>query len=71
MSVAIFMLAAITYPQPAYAYVDPGTGSMIIHIIVGAIAGGLMTVKIYWHNIKQLLSHSKPNGKEGQIKETE
>ena len=38
--------------MPAYAYLDPGTGSLIIQSIIGAIAAIGVTMKLYWHKIK-------------------
>lgn len=41
---------------PAYAYLDPGTGSLIIQSIIGAVAAVGVTMKLYWHKIKLLFS---------------
>ncbi len=41
---------------PAFAYIDPGTGSMILQGIIGAVAGGLVVAKIYWSKIVALVS---------------
>ena len=41
----------------AYAYIDPGTGSLVIQVIVGALIGAGITVKIYWYKIKEKISH--------------
>lgn len=35
------------------AYLDPGSGSFIIQLIVGAILGSLVAIKIYFKNIKK------------------
>tara|TARA_B100001741_G_C16354287_1_gene505548 strand:+ start:460 stop:675 length:216 start_codon:yes stop_codon:yes gene_type:complete len=43
-------------PSTSYAYLDPGTGSIILQAIIGAIAAGLMTIKIWWQKFKILLS---------------
>jgi len=44
------MLLALS--QPAYAYLDPGTGSFILQMILaGALAAGA-SVKLFWHRIK-------------------
>lgn len=40
-------------PQRAYAYIDPGTGSVIIQFIIGAIFGGIALLKIFWHKISK------------------
>jgi hypothetical protein len=33
---------------PAYAYLDPGTGSMILQVLLGGIAGLALAGKYYW-----------------------
>lgn len=37
---------------PARAYLDPGTGSMILQVILGGVAGALVVLKLYWNRIK-------------------
>ncbi len=39
------------YALPAFAYLDPGTGSALIQGIIAAIAAIGVTVKLYWHRI--------------------
>ncbi len=51
-----FMLA-VQSPN-TYAYLDPGTGSMIIQGIVGGIAALMATGAIYWQRIKSFFSRS-------------
>ncbi len=41
---------------PAHAYLDPGTGSILIQGLLAAIAGAAMTLKIYWGRIVQIFS---------------
>ena len=38
---------------PAQAYLDPGTGSMILQILLGGLAGVAVVVKLYWTKIKR------------------
>ncbi len=42
----------VTAASPAYGYIDPGTGSLIIQGVIGAIAAVAVTVKLYWHKLK-------------------
>ena len=35
-------------------YLDPGTGSIIIQVLIGALAGGLIALKIFWGRISSL-----------------
>jgi len=39
----------------AFAYIDPGTGSIVIQAIIGALVGVGITLKIYWYKIKEKL----------------
>ena len=34
------------------AYLDPGTGSMLIQILIGGIATAGFAVKVYWKKVK-------------------
>jgi hypothetical protein len=36
----------------AFAYIDPGTGSMIIQSLIGALVGAGIVLKVYWTKIK-------------------
>ena len=44
------------FVSDAFAYLDPGTGSRIIQALIGALAGTAITLKIYWHKIKEKLA---------------
>ena len=39
----------------AYAYLDPGSLSMVVNIIIAGIVGAAVSVKIYWNIIKAWL----------------
>ena len=39
-------------PPPAFAYLDPSTGSMVVSAIVGIFASIALAVKTYWYKIK-------------------
>ena len=34
------------------AYIDPGTGSLMIQVLIGVLAGSAVAVKIYWTRVK-------------------
>ena len=36
------------------AYIDPGTGSLIIQVLIGVLAGAAVAAKIYWTRVKGL-----------------
>jgi hypothetical protein len=54
-------LTALLISQHSYAYLDPGTGSYLLQIIVGAFAGGLFLIKTYWGNLKTYFGAKKAN----------
>ncbi len=36
----------------AHFYIDPGTGSLIIQILIAGFVGGLFVIKMFWRKIK-------------------
>lgn len=52
----ILVLVGICYVSPAYAYLDPGTGSIILQGLLAAIAGATAALGVYWQRIKCLFS---------------
>ena len=44
--------AFLGYVPVAHAYLDPGTGSMVLQAIIGAIAGFALVGRLYWSKIK-------------------
>jgi hypothetical protein len=49
--------------HPAQAYIDPGTGSVIVQGLIGAVAGGLVIIRIYWAKISTFMGLSKRSEK--------
>ena len=45
----------------AFAYIDPGIGSIILQGLIGAIAAFSIAVKIYWQKIKDLFKNKNKN----------
>ncbi len=43
----------------AHAYLDPGTGSIILQAIVATVASSLFVIKIYWYKLKALFGVSR------------
>lgn len=51
----IVLVLLVSLPLPAYAYLDPQTGSMIVSGIVAFIAAAGMGVQAYWHKLLSLV----------------
>ncbi len=43
-------------PTQAHAYLDPGTGSIIVQAIVAGIVGIATVTRLYWNRIRTFLS---------------
>lgn len=55
---SVLMFAALAYgagSAPAYAYLDPGTGSMILQVLIGGVAGLALAGRFYWNRLLVLL----------------
>lgn len=51
-----FIFFAFVLPAKTYAYLDPGTGSMMIQVVIGFVVGGLYLIKLYWKKIVNFFS---------------
>ena len=57
----ILLITALTFTAPsAFAYLDPGTGSMLIQGLIAGIAMVALTVKTYWYRLKDWFSGNSP-----------
>jgi hypothetical protein len=45
-------ILCVTPHHRFFAYIDPGTGSFVIQIVIAALAGCSLAIKIYWSKIK-------------------
>ena len=53
-AIGMVMLLVVLFPSDAYAYLDPGSGSMIFQTIVAVFAGLAYGVRLYWGKIRGL-----------------
>jgi hypothetical protein len=58
--VAFAWLVCCVLASPAHAYLDAGTGSMILQIVIASAAAGLFILKTQWRRIKAKLFGSSP-----------
>lgn len=47
---------------PAIAYLDPGTGSMLLQVILGGMAAVGVALKLFWHKIRVAIGRGKKSG---------
>ncbi|MGH6948806.1 MAG: hypothetical protein ACREDZ_15865 [Kiloniellales bacterium] len=53
---AILEVAVLTFaPTTVVAYLDAGTGGMLLQLLLGGVAGIAVVGKLYWHRVKTAL----------------
>ena len=50
----------IMFSQQAAAYLDPGTGSMVLQGLIAAFAVVGFTIKSYWYKIRAVFGKTSP-----------
>tara|TARA_Y100000590_G_scaffold290537_1_gene327045 strand:+ start:5005 stop:5169 length:165 start_codon:yes stop_codon:yes gene_type:complete len=52
-------ISSVLFVSDAYAYIDPGSGSLILQMILGALVGVGIAIKIYWFKLKEKFSRKR------------
>jgi hypothetical protein len=70
-----FILAALALlallPRLVFGYLDPGSGSMLLQVLLGGAVGLIVIVKLYWNNILTLLHIRKAPPQESELEANE
>jgi hypothetical protein len=53
--------------EPAFAYLDPGTGSMLLQVILGGVAAVAVAIKLFWYKIRAAVGLGKKPSVEDEI----
>ena len=64
----LLLISPVTL-QLAYGYLDPGTGSYVLQLIIGGLLGGLFAVGLFWRKVlafvKRIFSSKTDNAGHG------
>jgi hypothetical protein len=60
LRVALVLAACLSSTSPAYAYLDPGTGSMLISAVLGVAAAVGLAVKMFWYRLVGFFRGKRP-----------
>lgn len=55
-------IGLLTFMQDAYAYLDPGSASLILQGLIGGIAAVAAVAAAYWQRVRYLLSRMLGRG---------
>ena len=53
----------------AHAYLDPGTGSIILQVLLGGVAGLALACKLYWQKFVSMLGIKRKPEDLGEIRQ--
>jgi len=63
MTGIICLMLLVVFPSKAYAYLDPGSGSYILQLILAGLLAASFTLKTFWKRvwirIRALLANKK------------
>lgn len=59
-------------PEPAHAYIDPGSGSYVIQVALASVFGFLFVLKSYWVSLKTMVARmfAKPQQNESATQQS-
>lgn len=53
---AFVVVALLVLERPAAAYLDPGTGSMLLQVLLGGVAAIGVIARLYWRRVTAAIS---------------
>ena len=57
--IALLLTYIVVFSKPAFAYIDPGTVSIVVQAIVAGLAGAAATARYWISWVKNLFNFSK------------
>lgn len=69
-TVSLSLIILLVFSAPSHAYLDPGTGSVLLQLILGGLAGLAVVGKLFWHRVLEILGIRKADapGTEGDTR---
>jgi hypothetical protein len=60
LRIALVLVGCLSIASPAYAYLDPGTGSMLVSAVIGVAAAVGLAVKMFWYRVVGFFRGKRP-----------
>lgn len=60
---AVAVACCLLYPVSAHAYLDAGTGSLILQALIAAVAGAALGIRVYWQKLKTFAGRRSRTGR--------
>ncbi len=55
----------LLFTADGYSYIDPGSGSIVIQVLIASLLGLLTMLRIYWAKVKSIFSGSSDQTVQG------
>lgn len=55
--IGVIFLYFYIFPKESYAYLDPGSGSYILQLLVASLLGLLFSLKLFWNRIRIFIAN--------------
>jgi hypothetical protein len=62
--IALMVVACLAIASPVWAYLDPGTGSMLVSAVIGVAAAVGLGVKMFWYRLVVFFRGKRPTPEE-------
>ena len=62
------IFAFLLFTDDAHAYIDTSTGSYIIQILLAGLMGIMLTLKVFWRQVKAFFTKDKATGDKSEDK---
>ena len=54
LDLLLLVILIAAFERPVHAYLDPGSGSMLLQLVLGGFAGLVVIAKLYWRRLLAL-----------------
>lgn len=54
--IVITFFFGLVFPDNVYAYLDPGSGSLLVQVLIGAVLGSIYFIKVYWTKLSRFVT---------------
>jgi hypothetical protein len=65
--IALVLAGCLAIASPAEAYLDPGTGSMLLSAVIGVAAAVGLAVKMFWYRMLGLIRGKARDSRPGVV----
>lgn len=55
----VLFLLLVFVTSSVYSYIDPGTGSYLVQVLIAVFVGASVGIKVFWRRIKEFFTGKK------------